>query len=122
ASGSGDLTARIWDVDTGRELRQLGGFTNRVMGIAFSSDGQWLATQSQFQDRGNVIRVWDAKTWQERPRISGGTNTVLFSPDSQRIASALGNNASRLVLYDANTGQPRLILPGHGGIVRGLAF
>jgi WD40 repeat protein/serine/threonine protein kinase len=126
ASGSEDLTARIWDIATAKQLQKFDDFANRVFGIAFSPDGQWLATESQSQSKDVLIRVWDAKTWQERPALrgigGGGINALAFSPDSQRIASAIDNSASRLVLYDANTSQPRQILPGHDSIVRSLAF
>jgi WD40 repeat protein len=66
--------------------------------------------------------VWDAKSGKEQPSFFGGSNTLVFSPDSRRIASLIGRNASRIAIYDCNTGQPRLILPGHDGIVPALAF
>ena len=34
ASGSWDLTIRIWDVETGKELRRLEGHTQPIMGVA----------------------------------------------------------------------------------------
>ena len=35
-SGSFDRTARLWDSQTGQELRQFTGHTDQVIGVAFS--------------------------------------------------------------------------------------
>jgi WD40 repeat protein len=39
-TGSGDGTARVWEVSTGRELAQLGGHSGKVRGVSFSPDGR----------------------------------------------------------------------------------
>ena len=46
ATASADKTARLWDPDTGEQLRTLTGHTDWVFGVAFSPDGRLLATAS----------------------------------------------------------------------------
>jgi WD40 repeat protein/serine/threonine protein kinase len=58
ASGSCDNTAKIWDLDTGREVETLRGHIGYVMTLAYSSDGQILATASGNRYRGEV-QLWD---------------------------------------------------------------
>ncbi|MDT9196460.1 WD40 repeat domain-containing protein, partial [Limnospira sp. PMC 1245.20] len=58
ASGSSDNTVRLWDVATGRELRQLTGHTNSLLSVSFSPDGQTLASGSS----DNTVRLWDVAT------------------------------------------------------------
>jgi WD40 repeat protein len=62
ASGGCDNVARVWDLDTGRELETLRGNIGYVMGVAYSPDGQTLATASGNRYRGEV-QLWDTATF-----------------------------------------------------------
>jgi WD40 repeat protein/serine/threonine protein kinase len=62
ASGSCDNTAKVWDLDTGKELETLGGHIGYVMWLAYSPDGQILATASGNRYRGEV-QLWDTATF-----------------------------------------------------------
>ncbi|MBN1323238.1 MAG: PD40 domain-containing protein [Methanotrichaceae archaeon] len=56
ASGSRDITVKIWDANTGLELRTLSGHSSWVYSVAFSPDGRTLASGS----RDGQVRLWDA--------------------------------------------------------------
>lgn len=58
ASGSIDRTIRLWDVESGRELKCLRGHLNAVWSVAFSPDGRFLASGSM----DNTVRIWDVPT------------------------------------------------------------
>ena len=72
---------------TGCGFDGLNGHTDSVQSVAFSWDGQRLASASA----DNTVKVWDAATGQESLTLKGHTsevNSVAFSLDGKRLASA----------------------------------
>jgi WD40 repeat protein len=119
ASGSQKNTIRLWDVETGEELKVLTGHTGAVVGLCFSPDGKTLASSSW--DRS--IRLWDVATGNEVRRINGhqgGVNSVTFSPDGKELLSASGDGTARL--WDAATGGEVRQFQGHEGPVEVASF
>ena len=45
-TGSWDDTARLWDADSGRQLKALYGHTDNVTSVAFSPDGRKILAGS----------------------------------------------------------------------------
>ncbi|CEP09213.1 hypothetical protein [Parasitella parasitica] len=58
ATGSGDCTVRIWDLNTETPRYTLKGHSGWVLSIAWSPDGTTLASGSM----DNTVRLWDPKT------------------------------------------------------------
>lgn len=95
ASGSGDKTVRVWNLDTGQCCKTLHGQTNQVLSVTFSPDGQSLAAVSLDQ----TIRLWDWRSGQCLRCLEGHTDwafPVAFSPKGQVLVSGSGDQAVHL--------------------------
>ena len=110
---------RLWDAVTGQHKATLTGHTRIVDSVAFSPDGQTLASGSN----DHTVRLWDAKTGQHKDTLTGHmghVDSVVFSPDGETLASGSWDGTVRL--WDAKTGQHKDTLTGHTGWVYSVAF
>jgi len=101
ASGSGDESIRLWDVNTGRIQTILKGHTAPVRTLAFSPKGRFLASGASDK----TTRVWDLKTGKEFVSFSsvfGNIRAVAFSPDGEILASTGDGGSLRLLDWKAN--------------------
>jgi WD40 repeat protein len=57
-SASLDTTLKVWDLDTGEDLRTLAGHEAAVEAVAITSDGRRAVSGST----DNTLRVWDLET------------------------------------------------------------
>jgi WD40 repeat protein len=118
-TGSGDNTAKLWDLATGRELRTFEGHTGQVTAVAFSPDGKQVLTGS----RDKTARLWDATTGRESLLFQGHAgwlSSVAFSPDGKRVLTGGADRTARL--WDAATAKEALRLLGHTSQVTSVAF
>jgi uncharacterized protein YjbI with pentapeptide repeats len=114
ASGSRDRSTKLWDMETGREIRSLIGHSDGVLSVAISPDGKILASGSA--DRS--IKLWDIKTGREIRSLIGhsdGVLSVAISPDGKTVAS--GSADRSIKLWDIKTGREIRSLIGHSYIV-----
>ena len=68
-TASGDNTAKVWDVATGKEVHTLAGHTDAVYSAVFSPDGKLVVTASG----DNTAKVWDVATGEEVHTLAGHT-------------------------------------------------
>src|SRR5436309_2914659 len=103
------------NIPPGFKLRHtLQGHTNTVNSVAWSPDGQTLASGSSDW----TIHLWDVQTGQLRHKLQGHTDavrSVAWSLDGQTLASGSVDNTIRL--WDATTGKELHILEGHTDLV-----
>ena len=83
ATRSADQIVRVWDIAGGRELAQIDGHKDRVLGMSFSPDGSLLATSSEGDDP--AIRCWDPATGKLVQEIAGGARLISFAADGKSI-------------------------------------
>jgi WD40 repeat protein len=129
ASASDDMVSKLWDAETGKEIRRLTdhkpitphNYPSMLFAVAFSPDGQFLATG----DKVGHTAIWDVATgekvgevetpklytWDPRQRRHsiGGIRSLAFSPDSKQLAvggiGQIGNidhlgGPSRVEIFD----------------------
>jgi RNA polymerase sigma factor (sigma-70 family) len=105
----GTYFARLWDVETGRELRRFmhSKTSYGIPSLAFSPDAKTLATRSH-DGRLRLFNVDTAKEQKTFPPDGGGRRlgTVAFSPDGKTVAAA----GDSIRLYDVTTGKERLCI------------
>ena len=66
-SASDDKTLKVWDLETGRELRTLEGHSDGVTGVAVSPDGRRAVSASY----DNTLKVWDLESGRELRTLEG---------------------------------------------------
>jgi WD40 repeat protein/tRNA A-37 threonylcarbamoyl transferase component Bud32 len=95
ATGSLDLTARLWrrDPDSAegkwREWKTFNGHMEAIGALAFSPDGKVLATGSDDK----TVRLWDLITGEVRATLRshrGHVKEIIFTPDGRTMISAGG--------------------------------
>jgi WD40 repeat protein len=114
---------KVWDAQTGQEIHAFKGRWGRVHSVAFSSDGQRLASGPTGLPGGSLpgagtpvdrlgdVKVWDLKSGQELLSIKSFATRMAFSPDGKRLAIDSGRGDG-LKVWDAETGQELLCIKG----------
>lgn len=111
----------LYDAESGEERSLLTDHTNKVNSMAFSPDGQKIASIGDWND--DTIRLWDVGIGQQLKTLTGHTddvNSVSFSPDGNTLAS--GSNDDTVRLWGAATGREILTLIGHADDVNSVSF
>ncbi len=119
ASGSFDNSIKIWEVETGRELRSLIGHSGAVRALAVSLDGKRLASGSN----DGTARIWDVETAREIANFPSAKNTVeaiAFSPDGKRLA--YGGSDNKITIRDVDSAREPTTLTGHKGSITAVVF
>jgi WD40 repeat protein len=114
-----DATARLWDVETGRQVQVFRGHDRDIWSAEFSPDGKFIVTGSW----DNTARVWDVATGKEVQRFSGHEEliyTVAFSPDGSKILTGSLDDTARL--WDVETGEEIRRFEGHWKAVWAVKF
>jgi WD40 repeat protein len=115
AAPAEDLTIRLWEAATGKEVRRFTGHEASIWSVAFSADGKLLVSS----DKDHTIRLWDVASGRERRRLDGpdcSYHEVFLHSDATSIGCIAGDEVR---FWDAKTGkETRRIPDGDLGSIR----
>jgi WD40 repeat protein len=117
ASAGWDDMVRLWDVDTGTEVRKIVAHKAMVATVVFSPNGKFLASRGGID---GIVRLWDPRTGNEIRHFEGLTKVnpwhfnreagLVFSPDSKTLAAG---DAKVIRFWDVASGKARDSWPAH---------
>src|SRR5262249_23972287 len=110
ASGNADRIVRLWEVATGKEMRQFAGHEGQVFAVAFSPNGKSLAAGSK------GLWLWEVDTGKRLGQFGGQylVNAVGFAANGQQLAAVEEDQQIRL--WDLASGKELRKLRGGQGM------
>jgi len=92
-----DCQARLWDVNTSREIRQFVGHEREVCNVAFAPDGRQVISSAP----DGSVRWWDIATGKELRRFqadpSDTARCLAFSADGRRVLVGYSKGTLRVL-------------------------
>ena len=119
ASSSDDCTVRVWEVETGTQVRWVAGHREMISAIVFSSDGVfivWGSTDCR-------LRVWQLTGEGEGIFLfypSAPVCSVALSPNAALVAAGLANNNAHI--WNVRSQSAIIELKRHTGPIFCVAF
>jgi len=94
ASGGGDGSVRIWNVNTGDSIHVMRGHQSQVRSVQFGQNDRRILSSSA----DTTLRLWDVRTGLEVRRFEGHAdwvNQAVLSPDGRRAVSGAWDETLR---------------------------
>ena len=107
---SNDKTARMRDVQTGKEVKKFEGHSSHINAIVVSSDGKYLFTGSDDA----TACMWDVQTGKEFKKFGGpfrDINAITVSSDGKYLFT--GSDDRTASMWDVETGEELKKFEGH---------
>jgi len=99
-SGAIDNSIKLWDTESGREIRTFVGHGDKINTVLFSPDGKHIVSGSA----DHTIKFWDIETGKNIRTFSGhtgGVNSVAFINDGKQIISSADDGY--ITIWDVET-------------------
>jgi WD40 repeat protein/uncharacterized caspase-like protein len=105
-------------IGEGREALALRGHAGFITALAFSEDGEWLASSSE----DGTVKLWDVRAGLERASLAGGPQVrrLALSPDGRRLVTQ--DEDAAVKLWSLETRKEILRLASHPAPVTSLAL
>lgn len=119
ASGGEDDLGYIWDITDGEVIVKLTGHTDSVTSIAWSSDGEMIATGGM----DGKIRIWrrvgkdNYRIWEFLTELQGPDEVMFLRWHPKGAVLLAGSNDSTLWLWQLPSGKTMQVFAGHTGAV-----
>jgi WD40 repeat protein len=111
-NGSGDFSTRLWNVQTGEEVKRFQSIEGQILSVAFSPDGHSFLAGDD-----NIARLWDLAAGGVVRNFKGHSarvTSVAFSHDGAFVLTGSDDKTARL--WDTNTGLEVRRFDGHGTV------
>jgi len=82
------------------------------MGVAFSADGRFAATEGQQADATSYVQIWDANTWEKVEVLQPEKDLIYCNPHILADGRVLSSGMSGLWLLDPATREKDLLFEG----------
>ena len=118
ATGIAGGAIKLWNVGTGKESRTLIGHSDQISDLAFSPDGETLASGGN-----HTIILWHVSTGEQFHGISRQSAylfSTAISPNGKTLASSRLDGS--INVWDTSTGAGSRTLRGHSSAVLSIAF
>ena len=96
-----DNVARIWDIESGEELKKLEGHEGLIGIASFLSGGKKVLTAS----RDGTVRIWDVESGKELQKSNWKGIAPYFSPDGTLYATQVETNNFTHQIRDTSSGK-----------------
>ncbi len=113
----------VWNPSEGSLVRRIGNVPQRIMAIAVSPDGHWLAVAGGTPGRLGEVRLYELATGELHSVLVSTTDVILdlaFSPQGDRLAVAGADNILRVC--DVASGKELLAITSHSDWVTAVAW
>ncbi len=118
-AGANDGNVKIWDVNSGKQIKAIIKHPDAIHSIAFSPNGNFFAVGL---DSG-AVALWDIN-YKERIRTlkghQGKIYSLRFNKDGSLLAS--GSDDKTIRIWDMKSGDETKTLKGHFGAINSLSF
>ena len=118
-SGSMDNTLKLWDIQTGKEIRAFIGHKGNINSVAISDNNKYILSTSNDK----TIKLWDLETGKEIRTYSGHServlNAVFYSFDSQIIS---GSDDNVIKYWETETGKELKSIAGRKTYIESVDF
>jgi WD40 repeat protein len=121
ATASYDKLIKLWDSETGKEVRTLKDHTDAIYSLDFTPDGKRLVSAAA--DR--TIKVWNPESGERLFTLNEPTdalNTVAVSPDGKRVAAAGQDKNVRVWVLEEKSATLQSALISHEDAILKLAW
>lgn len=99
-TGSGNNTAKLWKVKSGKTVFTLDKHTSWVSGVAISPNNKLMVTSA-----GKLVTLWDFKTGEKVRELKGHSediNTIDISPNGKYLLTA--SYDAKIIIWNLETG------------------
>ncbi|PTB97123.1 hypothetical protein C9994_04185 [Marivirga lumbricoides] len=106
-TGSRDKTIKMWDAESGLEIRTLFGHEHTINNISIDKKGRIASSSADM-----TVNIWDHSTGEilwTSPKAKDFLTDVAFAPNGKQLA--LGGYENHVVIYDWQSGDSLKALP-----------